>query len=141
MTDKSPKTVPSLPDRPRRIMEHWQLFEAIANHVDALVWSITPDGVFTFVNGECEIFFRSSAKELIGKQIYDFMPEDLATQQRDHDKTVLAEGRPLKFEEEFLKDDGGRYTYLSVKFPMHDASGKFFEIGCVAVDIADKKKD
>ncbi len=53
---------------------------------------------------------------------------------RAHDRAVLEANHAIEAEEEWVRDDGV-HTFLTVKFPIRDASGKAVAIGGIGTDI------
>jgi two-component sensor histidine kinase len=58
---------------------------------------------------------------------------------QSNDRKVLESGQPFKVDEEVLQDDGIHY-YISVKFPIFDATGKIYATCGIATDISERKK-
>ena len=57
---------------------------------------------------------------------------------RANDRRVLKEDASLETEE-IAPGDGGDHTYISVKFPLHDASGKAYGVCGISTDITARK--
>ncbi len=51
---------------------------------------------------------------------------------------MIEADRAIEEEEEWVREDGV-HTYLTVKFPIRDASGKAIAIGAIGTDITERK--
>jgi PAS domain S-box-containing protein len=113
--------------------------EIIADHIPAVIAAKSPDGRFTYVNGEFERLFRTSREQVLGRSNYDIMDRQVADALIDNDRKVLAGGVPLSFEEQLLVD-GKLRTYASIKFPIRDPAGAVTGLGIIAMDITLRKQ-
>jgi signal transduction histidine kinase len=75
----------------------------------------------------------------VGRTDLEIFPGELAASFRDNDRRVLDAGQALEFEEVAPHDDGP-HTYLSVKFPLRDASGRFWAVCGISTDITARKR-
>jgi signal transduction histidine kinase/CheY-like chemotaxis protein len=57
---------------------------------------------------------------------------------RLNDAKVVAERRPLEFDEQVSHSDGTVRHYLSLKFPLLDAQGQVYAVGGISTDITDR---
>jgi len=80
--------------------------------------------------------------DLPGKTDYDFFPKDLADKYRADDRKVLASGRVLEIEEEYVDRarGGEKRTVHTVKAPIKDANGKSVGVLGIFWDITDRKR-
>ena len=81
-----------------------------------------------------EDLFGKPISELIGKDLYDLLPPELAKIVFEDDKTVLKKGFSVSAEEKL----GDRF-FSSIKFPIHRDSGKPDYLGGFSVDITQRK--
>jgi len=79
-------------------------------------------GRYVLINRRFEQLLRQRREEIIGKSPHELFPQETARVLRTHDQQVLSALTPLEFEEVFPVD-GELRTYISVKFPLLDATG------------------
>lgn len=94
--------------------------DSILANAPAIIYLKDLDGRFLLVNHEFEKLCGISRDQALGKTDFDFFPEEVARQFRSNDARVLAERKPLRFEEYLPRPEGARY-YFSIKFPLFDA--------------------
>jgi PAS domain S-box-containing protein len=112
--------------------------QAILDNARTLVYLKDLDGRYLLVNRQFEEAFNISKQEFIGKTDYDFFSQEMADALRANDKLVL-EGKSIEFEEIAPHADGP-HTYISVKFPLHDASGNVYASCGISTDINQRKR-
>lgn len=57
-----------------------------------------------------------------------------------NDLRVVAEGRPIVFEESAVVADGRRIYAISTKFPLRDRDGRITGVGSISTDITERKE-
>lgn len=97
------------------------------------------NGEYILVNKQYQLLFESKAKDLIGKTNHDFLPKEIADIYRSSDLEAIKAGKEIHIEETLEQLDG-LHTYLSVKFPLFDASNRAYAIGNISTDITERKK-
>jgi PAS domain S-box-containing protein len=115
-----------------------QLQDMIDNST-AIICAKSLDGKYMFVNREFERVLKIPNKEVAGKTFYDIFPKETADRLHSTDKTALAAGRPMTFEEWVALPDGV-HTYLSAKFILRDSAGNPYAICNIATDITENKR-
>ncbi len=93
---------------------------------------------YLMVNSRYEELFGVNAAEVCGKKDDEIHPQSIARQLQEHDADVIAEGLSFRTQEHIQQTDRVR-TYLSVKFPIYDQTGKARGIGGIATDITELK--
>jgi PAS domain S-box-containing protein len=91
------------------------------------------------INKQFESLFQISNADITGKTDHDFLPKDVADNYRDSDFEVIKALRELKTEET-IQQPGGLHTYIAVKFPLYDSTGRIYAIGGIFTDISERKK-
>ena len=109
------------------------------DHSQAIVFMKDLEGRFRLVNQRFAQVFDVSQEEIVGKTDFDIFPPAHAKNVRNNDAEIIESGRPLEFEEPAVHADGV-HTYMSVKFPIFDATGKLQGIGGIATDITERKR-
>ena len=111
----------------------------ILNNATAVVSVKDTEGRFLFVNRQWEHLFHFRQAEVEGRTDREMFPEAIAQAIRDNDVLVLQRDTPMEFEETAPLDDG-LHTYISIKFPLHDANGVAYAVCGIATDITERKR-
>lgn len=112
---------------------------SILKYTPAVVYIKDTRGRYLLVNSRFEELFGVQNEAVRGKTDIEILPAEVAGQFRFNDERVLAEGNSLHVEEEIDHRDG-RHTYLSVKFPIYEESGRVRGVCGIATDITAEKK-
>ncbi len=113
--------------------------QQILNNTTAVVFVKDREGRFLSVNRQFERLFHCRQEEVAGKTDHEILPEEIARVFRANDLLVLKRNAPIEFEETAPLDDG-LHTYISIKFPLHDASGAAYAVCGIATDITERKR-
>jgi PAS domain S-box-containing protein len=116
-----------------------ELLQSIISNSTAVVYVKDLAGRYLLVNRCFEELFHISQTGLIGKTDHDLFAKQRADALRTVDQQVVASGQVVEAEEVAPLDDGP-HTYISIKFPLRDATGKTFAVGGVSTDITGRKK-
>lgn len=108
--------------------------QSILDNTPAVVYVKSPDGKYQLINRSFETLFHVTRSGLVGVTDYDVFPAEMADVFRANDRKVRDARMPLVFEEVAPHDDGP-HTYLSVKFPLFDASGGVQSVCGISTDI------
>ncbi|HYN97118.1 MAG TPA: ATP-binding protein [Pilimelia sp.] len=132
-------------ERDRRAAEnemrasHNQLQELI-DHTSANIYMKRVDnGRYLLVNREWERLFKVRREEVVNLTDHGVFPTGLADQLRANDLAVAGRRKPVQYEETAGTDAGER-TYLSVKFPVFDATGTPYAVCGISTDITERKR-
>ena len=113
--------------------------QQILNNATAVVSVKDTEGRFLFVNRQWERLFHVGQTDAVGRTEREMLPEEIAKTYRDNDLLVLQRNAPMEFEETAPLDDGV-HTYISIKFPLHDANGAAYAVCAISTDITEKKR-
>ncbi len=106
-----------------------------------LVWLKNTDGVYLDCNHRFSNFYDTSETEIIGKSDCDFVEEKEAAVYQEHDRKVMLEGKPHRYEKVVtFRDDGHSETLEIIKVPMHQADGSLVGVLGVGHDITAYKR-
>ncbi|MGE5177626.1 MAG: response regulator [Bacteroidota bacterium] len=111
---------------------------AILQSTSAVVYVIDAQGRFGHVNRRFEEVFGLTLEQVRGKAASDLFPREVAEAFDVNIRRVLAENRPIEFEETVVSAAGPRH-YSSIKAPLRDAAGGPHGIVAVSTDITDRK--
>src|SRR4030095_16333654 len=126
-----------------RVQEQLENSEArlqqILNNATAVIYVKDTEGRILFVNKQWERLFHVRQTDAVGKTEREMLPKAIAQAFRRNDLLVLERNEPMEFEETAPLDDGG-HTYISIKFPLHDASGTAYAVCGISTDITERKR-
>ncbi len=109
------------------------------NNTTAVVSVKDTEGRFLFVNRQWEHLFHLRQADVVGRTHRDFLPDEIAQSVRANDRLVLERNAPIEFEEIAPLDDG-LHTYISIRFPLHDANRGAYAVCAISTDITERKR-
>ncbi|MHC4675143.1 MAG: PAS domain S-box protein, partial [Planctomycetota bacterium] len=121
------------------LRENEERLQAILDNTTAHIFLKDAEGRYMVANRHLQNLFKVPQEQILGKTDYDFFPKEIAETYRANTQKVLESGTSMEFEEINPEDDG-LHTYLSVKFPIHDANGVPYAVCGVSTDITDRKR-
>ncbi|HEY9067575.1 MAG TPA: ATP-binding protein [Burkholderiaceae bacterium] len=113
--------------------------QQILNNTTSVVSVKDTRGRFLFVNRQWEHLFHLAQADVLGRVESEILPETSARALRTNDLAVLERNAPIEFEETAPLDDG-LHTYISIRFPLHDADGAAYAVCGISTDITEKKR-
>ena len=111
----------------------------ILDATTAVIYLKDAEGRYLFVNRQFEKVFGLRRERVMGKLDEEVLPPAAAKTLRGDDLLVVEARAPRELEEIILADDGA-HTYISLKFPLLDASDVAYGVCCVATDITERKR-
>ncbi|HMK07158.1 MAG TPA: PAS domain S-box protein, partial [Flavobacterium sp.] len=121
------------------LLENKQLLKSIIDNTTNPIFIKRINGEYLLVNKQYEILAQTPKENIIGKTGNDFLPPEIAEDFRNTDLEVVKQLKELKTEQTLQQADGP-HTYIVVKFPLYDSTGRIYAIGGIATDISDRKK-
>ena len=125
--------------RDTELRESREQLQAILDNAPAVIYLKDTEGRYLLVNRRFETSFRVRREEVLGKTAHEIFPLEMAEAYRADDRRVL-EADTARELEELAPQDDGVHTYLSVKFPLRDASGGVAALCGISTDITDRKR-
>jgi PAS domain S-box-containing protein len=114
---------------------------AIIDNMPALVYLADPVQGIVLANEQfTELFGDGSGEGLLGKRADDLLIAEEAKAFRQTTTQVYREGAKIVVEEKLTRGDETRH-FLSIKFPVRDAISGVQQLGGVAVDITERKRN
>ncbi|MEB3179974.1 MAG: PAS domain-containing protein [Nostocaceae cyanobacterium] len=121
------------------LRESEQRLQAILDNSSAVIFLKDLQGRYILINRQYETLFHIERGVIAGKTDYDVFPAEIAEAFRVNDQQVIATGSSLMCEELAPHPDG-LHTYLSVKFPLYDATQAAYAICSISTDITERKQ-
>jgi PAS domain S-box-containing protein len=121
--------------------ETQQLLQSFLNNFPDGAWVKDLEGRFLMANRYLvEDIYGSVPDEIVGKNVYDLFPEDVADFLWESEKRLIETGEILSVEEAIPQADGKTYEKITTKFPLYDVEGSINGLGGVLIDITDRKR-
>lgn len=114
--------------------------QAILDNSPALISIKDLQGNVILANRKFDALDLPPVHELIGKNVFELFPKEVAQKLWENDCLALRAGRPLASEEVVKHKDGLWHTYLTVKFPLVGEDGKPFGTCAISTDITERKQ-
>ncbi len=116
-----------------------QRLQAILDNSPAVIFLKDLQGRYLLANRRCEELIGLTGANMAGLTDHDLFDPALADTLRANDHAVLLAGKPIALEE-YVPQDDGIHTYLSVKFPVEEANGAIAGVCGIATDITERKQ-
>jgi len=118
-----------------------ELLRMVLDNAVSLVFVRDLERRYIFVNEAMADAFGRHPMEFIGKTDLELgiAPPELESEWAAKDTEIIEGGRPVRFEEAVPVGSETRY-FLTVKFPIHDASGKAVALCGIPTDITSLKR-
>ncbi|MEK7761767.1 MAG: PAS domain-containing protein [Nitrospirota bacterium] len=116
-----------------------QLLQDVVNNTTAVIHVKDTDGRYLLINRRFEELFHLAKEQIIGHSVYEIFPKDIADAFRANDKAVLERNCVVECEEHAPHPDG-LHTYISIKFPLRDPTGKPYATGGISTDITERRR-
>ncbi len=110
------------------------LIEAIIANSSAVIYAKDLDGRYLMINQRYADIFHIDRQAVIGKTDHDLFDKAAADAFRAMDERVAQADRPLT-EEETVPLDDELHSYISVKAPLRDDSGRAYAVFGISTDI------
>ncbi len=120
------------------LVESEQRMKGILDHTSSVMYLKDKEGKYILVNRKFEELLNVTNENIQGKTDFDIIPENIAKQFSSNDKKVFEKEEALIFEET-LTLNNRHETYLSVKFPLYDSSGRIYALCGISTNISDRK--
>jgi PAS domain S-box-containing protein len=114
--------------------------EALLNNIPDIAWMNDDQGRFTAVNEAFARFLDRRRPDIIGKTVFDLLPHELAVSSRGEDRLVLATGESLQVSNEFVRPDGRRTLFETIKTPIRTEGGRPSGTVGIARDITERRR-
>jgi PAS domain S-box-containing protein len=121
------------------LRESEQRLQAMLDNSTAVIFMKDNQGRYVIINRSYETLFHLDRDQVKGKTDQDIFPKEIADAFQANDREVLTTGVAIE-KEEIAPQDDGLHTYLSLKFPLFDATGSVYAVCGIATDISERKR-
>lgn len=118
---------------------HEQLLQDVIDNTTAVIYVKYADGRYVLTNRRFEQLFNLTTDQIIGRTDHDIFPKDFADAFRANDVAVLERNTTVEYEE-YAPHPDGPHTYISIKFPLCDHTGKPYATCGISTDITERKR-
>jgi PAS domain S-box-containing protein len=116
-----------------------QLLRDVINNTTAVIYVKYADGRYLLTNRRFEELFNLTTDQIVGHTDHEIFPRDIAEAFRANDVSVLERNTTVEYEEQAPHDDG-LHTYISIKFPLCDRTGRPYATCGISTDITERKR-
>jgi PAS domain S-box-containing protein len=116
-----------------------QQLRTVIDNTPALVYVVDATGRFMLANRTFCALFGVEPETIVERSLGDIFPAETARQFDENNRRILEGNRTLEYEE-IVTHDGQDHTYISMKAPLHDATGRPYAICGVSTDITERKR-
>ncbi len=120
------------------LRESEERLQSIIDNSTAVIYLKDRAGRYVLINRSFEELFDVTRATVVGKTDYDMFPHNLAEVFRANDLRVLAEARPIQFDEVTPHRDGP-HAYLSLKFPIIN-HGRVEAVCGISTDVTARRR-
>jgi PAS domain S-box-containing protein len=111
--------------------------EQILDSSSAVIYQKNVEGRYEFANRRWGQLFDLQPRDVVGKTDYDLFPREMADAFCRNDQRVIARRQELQIQEVAPHADGP-HTYISVKVPVWDTSGRIRGVAGISTDISEQ---
>jgi len=119
------------------------ILRTLIDHIPDLMYVKDAQNRFMVANSSvARLMGAKTPDELLGKNDFDFYPQDLATAFYEDEQNLIRSGQPLLNHEEVATDpQGNRVWLLTTKVPLRDRNGQVAGIVGIGRDITRRRED
>lgn len=122
-------------ERTKELRDSEQKLLALMNSISETVLLIDSNGIILTINETGAKRFNKTVDEIIGKNIFDYLPPELAVSRRTKIQEVIKEKKACIFE-----DQRDLYYFMNNVYPVFDENGQVDRLAVFASDITERKK-
>ena len=111
--------------------------QIILDNIPAPIYLKDAEGKYILVNRKYEFLSDTTLERIKGKTDFDIFPAPVAELFHSQDEEVKKQKTPLEFEETVSLVDG-KYTFITLKFPVPDINGNISAVGGFCTDITER---
>ncbi len=124
----------------RELQKSEEKFRSFVENANEIIFSLTPDGIFTYVSPNWTEWLGHDPGEVIGKPAADFIHPDDFPHNREVFLTTLTKGKRMSGAEFRVRHKDGSWRWNSQSIsPIRNAEGTIMGIQGISHDITDRK--
>ena len=123
----------------RELQESKDYLQAILDNATLPIYLKDADGKYILINRQYERLAHISRDAIKGLTDFEIFPQPVAHLFVEQDNEVKKMKVARDFEETIPLPDG-EMSFITCKFPLHDAEGKIYAVGGVCTDITARKR-
>jgi len=122
------------------LRENQAWLESILENTNSMMYIKDTEGRYILVNRSFKEILNVHEAMVIGHTDSDIATPEEAAHYKSLDEQVIRTGKSLEIEE-VVPVAGGTGHFLSIKFPLRDATGRLIGIGGIATDITERVQE
>jgi diguanylate cyclase (GGDEF)-like protein/PAS domain S-box-containing protein len=130
--------VTALNETKRRLAKSEARYRSLVEDQSEMVSLAKSDGALLYVNHAYASFYGRRPEEMIGRSLFDFVPEDGRTSLADHLRRVCETEQSLQAENQVVMPDGERRWFSWTNLALRDSEGRVTSIHSVGRDVDEK---
>ena len=115
-------------------------YRALVETMPALICRFLPDGTLSFVNNAYCQYFGKKREELVGRNFFQFIPQEEQEKVRKHFESLSPEKPVVSYEHQVLPPGGEIRWQQWTDHALFDDSGKVQQYQSIGTDITESKK-
>jgi len=123
-----------------RISEVIRQQQAILNNIPNSAWLKDRKGIYVAVNDPFGKAIGKEPKDVVGKNVYDIYPRDVAVKYEKNSRDAMATGARTHYEESRIGRDGKMQHTERIETPIFNDAGAVIGIIGIAHDITSRKE-
>jgi len=123
-----------------QLRESEERYRTLVESAADAIFTLNEAGDFLSANQEAAKAMGKTPEEMIGKNMYDLFPKNIAEFQMRSVKAVFKTGNPLLADEKLTQTKFGRRWYSTTLVPVRDSDGKIIYVMAIARDITERKE-
>ncbi|MCW8885414.1 MAG: ATP-binding protein [Motiliproteus sp.] len=132
------RLVKSLINKEQALRQSEGRLYALMDNATAVIYMKDLEGRYLLVNQRWLELFHVRMEQVIGRTDHELFDESIADDFRANDIKAYQQQKAIEIEEQAPQDDG-LHTYISLKFPLFDATGQCYATCGVSTDITERK--
>jgi PAS domain S-box-containing protein len=114
-------------------------YKSLFEDSGASIVIVNKEGIYLFVNMKAASIIGRSVDEIVGKSMFEFLPEEKAKIYLERNKFFIEAGTTERYEDTFSLPTGTR-TFLITDHVLKNKKGKGYAIESSSIDITDRKE-
>ncbi len=121
------------------LQEQFIFLQVLINTIPTPVYYQNAQGVYVGCNRSFEESLGLNKQQIIGRNVYDIAPKDMAEQYKQADKVLFEKGGIQTYESNVLYKDGKKHDVIFYKATFSKSDGTLGGLVGVILDISDRK--